>query len=258
MLYCPNPSCTRNLRNTKKPFASDKSFSNHVQQSPECKPFVLDQTAVMAPSMQVPSNLASTHTTAHLFKKQRLRLNPTFTQQHPTNTTNTPSLEDQLMDDDEASLSHDNVAHQSQSLTDDSSVASKEASGLDESFDNNVFADTTESPPDESDYSCFTTSQQCVTSLMYLLDAMECPDYGFKAIMEWARQCFEAGFEFNPKSKTRSGNLIWMYDALHNAEQMLPHLEPIKLPDPLPNVTTMNVICYDFVPQLLPFCKTKK
>jgi len=89
MLYCPNPSCTRNLRNTKKRFSSDKSFANHVQQSPECKPFVFDQTAVSAFTMQAPSKSASTHTTAHLFKKQRLRLNPTYAQQQPTNTTNT-------------------------------------------------------------------------------------------------------------------------------------------------------------------------
>jgi hypothetical protein len=43
-------------------------------------------------------------------------------------------------------------------------------------------------------------------------------------IMEWAQKSFEAGFDFNPKCKTRLGNLNWMYDALHNAEQMLPHL----------------------------------
>jgi hypothetical protein len=31
---------------------------------------------------------------------------------------------------------------------------------------------------------------------------MECPDYAFKKIMEWARTtCFEAGFDFNPKRK---------------------------------------------------------
>jgi hypothetical protein len=44
-----------------------------------------------------------------------------------------------------------------------------------------------------------------------------------------------------------------MYDSLHNAEvnaQMLPHLEPIELPEPLLNsMKSMNVICYDFVPQ---------
>ena len=180
-----------------------------------------------------------------LFKKQRLRLNPTYTQQQPTNTTNTHRLEDQLMDDDDVSLSNVNAAHQSGSLRDDNSVAYEKSFGSEESFGNNDFADeddTTESPV-ESDYSCFTTGQQCVTSLMYLLDAMECPDYGFKVIMDWARTCFEAGFDFtNPKCKTRLGNLKWMYDALHNAEQMLPHLEPIELPDPLPNVNTINVI----------------
>jgi len=93
---------------------------------------------------------------------------------------------------------------------------------------------------------------------MYLLDAMEWPDYVLKTIMEWARQCSEAGFEFNPKRKTRLGNLSWMYDALHNAEQMLPHLEPIKLPDPLANIKSMNVICYDFVPQFLSILQNKK
>jgi hypothetical protein len=63
---------------------------------------------------------------------------------------------------------------------------------------------------------------------MYLLDAMECPDFEFRAIMEWALMCFEAGFDFDPKYKTRLGNLNWIYDVLHNAEQMLTHLlEPI-------------------------------
>ena len=105
-----------------------------------------------------------------------------------------------------------------------------------------IFADeddTTESLA-ESDYSCFTTGQKCVTSLMYLLDAMECPDYGFRTIMDWARKSFEAGFDSNVKCKTCLANLKWIYAALHNAEQMLPHLESIKLPDPLPNVKTLK------------------
>jgi hypothetical protein len=46
---------------------------------------------------------------------------------------------------------------------------------------------------------------------------------------------------------------------LHNAEQMLPHLEPIELvPDPLPNIKKTNVICYDFVPQLLSILQNQK
>jgi hypothetical protein len=187
--------------------------------SPECKPFLFEQTAVMAPTMQVPSKRASTNTTAQLFKKQWQWLNPSFTQQQHTNNITTHSIEDDAIDDADVSLSHHDAAHQSGLLTDDNSVASEESFSSEESFGNNVFANTTESPV-ESDYSCFTTSQKCVTSLMYLLDEMECPDYAFQSIMEWARKCFEAGFDFNPKFKTRMGNLNWMYDALHNAEQM--------------------------------------
>jgi hypothetical protein len=86
---------------------------------------------------------------------------------------------------------------------------------------------------------------------MYLLDDMECPDYAFQRIMDWARNCFKAGFDFSPKSKTRLGNLKWMYDSLHNSEQMMPNVVSIQLPDPLPDVKSMDVICYDFVPQLL-------
>jgi hypothetical protein len=226
-----------------------------VQQSPECKPFVFNQTAVIAPTTQFPSKKASTKTTAQLFKKQRLRLNPTYAPELPTNNTNTHNPRDQSMyddDNDDVSLPPENDDYESGSaLMDEHSIASEESFGSEVSFGNHGVADTTESPPVESDYSCFSTSQQCVTSLMYLLDEMECPDYGFKVIMDWARNCFEVGFDFNPKCKTRSGNLQWMYDALHNAEQMLPHLELIELPDPLPNVKNMNVICYDFVPQLL-------
>jgi hypothetical protein len=85
---------------------------------------------------------------------------------------------------------------------------------------------------------------------MYLLDEMECPDYAFRTIMDWACKCFVAGFDFNPKCKTHSGNLRWMYDALHNAEQMLPHLELIELLDPLSDMKTINVICYDFMPHM--------
>ena len=35
-------------------------------------------------------------------------------------------------------------------------------------------------------------------------------------------------------------------------------MESIELPEPLPNVSTMNVICYDFVPQLLSILQNKK
>jgi hypothetical protein len=83
------------------------------------------------------------------------------------------------MHDVDVSRSDDNAA-QSGSLTNEDFISSEESFGVlaKESVGNNVFADSTTESPIESDYSCFTTSQQCVASLMYLLDTMECPDYG--------------------------------------------------------------------------------
>jgi hypothetical protein len=247
MLFCPNPSCPRHAGKTKKPFFSDKSFSHHLQQSPACKAFLfVEQTSLNAPSIWNPSQQPSY--SSHLFKKQRLRFNPTVCQQQHSNNTKRDSEEDQSQDDDDVCFAEfSSPANPTFSPLD--SCGREESSGR--LFDHTEL-------PEESDYSCFTASQQCVTHLIYLLDEMECPDYGFQAIMEWARKWFEAGFDFNPKCKKRSGNLSWMYGLLHNAEQMLPHLETINLPDPLPDMETMNVICYDFVPQLLSILQDPK
>ena len=51
--------------------------------------------------------------------------------------------------------------------------------------------------PNACGYPSFTTSQKCLTSLMILLDSLECPDYAFKKILRWARTSFVAGFDFN-------------------------------------------------------------
>ena len=96
-----------------------------------------------------------------------------------------------MEEDDGVFLSHDSDDYESgSSLLDDDSIASEESFGSAESIGNYGCADTQESPV-ESDYSCFTTAQKCVTSLMYLLDDMECPDYAFKAIMDRARKCLK-------------------------------------------------------------------
>jgi hypothetical protein len=259
MHYCPNPTCRRNIRQTRKPFSSSKSLSNHVQLSPECKAFVLEQsaTSMTVSSQQVPPKQATIYSTSNLFKKQRLRLNPTFLAPEVSNIAYLHGIKDEpiTVDNDDAP---DDDLFQMDLHADVNSVASYESVGAADSFSEKEFVDTTKAPAGDSDYACFTTSQKCITSLMYLLDDMECPDYAFKCIMDWARNCFEAGFDFNPKSKTRLGNLKWMYNSLHNAEQMLPNVVSIQLPDPLPDTKSMGVICYDFVPQLLSILQNKE
>lgn len=56
----------------------------------------------------------------------------------------------------------------------------------------------------------------------------------------------------------RGGNLKWMYESIHNSFQMLPSLKTIDLPEPLPHASTMDVIYYDFVPQILSLLQDKE
>jgi hypothetical protein len=93
----------------------------------------------------------------------------------------------------------DNDLFQMDLQADVNSVASYKSVGVVDSYSENNFVDTTKALTGNNDYACFTTSQKCITSLMYLLDDMECPDYAIKCIMDWAGSCFEAGFDFNPK-----------------------------------------------------------
>jgi hypothetical protein len=141
---------------------------------------------------------SSINSTSQLFKKQRLRLNPTSMDCNVFTNVKSLGNHDQVLPDadDNASFVFE---EDDQSISSHGSVVVN--SCRDTSFDG-----TTKIPTVENDYACFTTSQKCVTSLMHLLDDMECPDYAFQSIMEWARNCFEAGFNFNPRSRTRVAN----------------------------------------------------
>ena len=77
---------------------------------------MLDQTAINAVPLRAPSKEALANPTAQLFKKQWLRLNPSFTeQQHTINVMNTHSIKDDasMNDDDICWSDHDSV-HQSE------------------------------------------------------------------------------------------------------------------------------------------------
>jgi hypothetical protein len=160
-------------------------------------------TAMTVSSLQFPPKQAPIESTSNLFKKQRLRLNPTFLEPELSNIAYLHGIKDEpiTVDNDDAL---DDDLLQMDLEADVNSVASYESVGAVDSFSENKFVDTTKAPAGNSDYAYFTTSQKCITSLMYLLDDMECPDYAFKCIMDWAQNCFEAGFDFSPNPK-----LVW-------------------------------------------------
>jgi hypothetical protein len=204
--------------------------------------FEQNTIARTASSLQFPPNPSSINSTSHLFKKQQLWFNPTFMEPEVLNNVYPHDLQEEAIDDDDnASVLDANSFPMD--LQDDGNSVSSHRSVATVNFSSEIFfVGTTKVPAVESEYSCFTISQKCITSLMYLLDETECPDYAFQCIMDWAHNGFEAGFDFNPKSKTRLGNLKWMYDSLHNSKQIMPHVISIQIPDPLPDAKSMDVI----------------
>jgi len=257
MFHCPNPDCLRNLKKSRKPFASTQGLSVHLTLFPGCKAFVFQSSASSTSTQHVSAKTQVLNDpTAHIFKKQRLRFNPPRSQVPNFENFDSVPVIEEAMNDDNDYLS---------SPSDDDSLLSDEEPLVDDNVSSNVFeqfhvaeASFTNDAPCASGYSSFTTSQKCVTSLILLLDSLECPDYAFEEILNWACNSYLSGFDFNPKCKKRGGNLKWMYESIHNAFQMLPSLKTIDLPDPLPHASTMDVIYYDFVPQILSLLQDKE
>jgi hypothetical protein len=198
---------------------------------------------------------------SQLFQKKRLCLNPHIAdiekkhqqQQH----------RQQLKQEEEVLMEHDEEDENQHSDSefglhhDDNSIQ------LNESLDDGSNMSTDAANPElycsneEDDYDTFNVSQKSVVKLLYLLDQMEAPDYAFQSIMKWASECYQEGFDFNPRSKTCKANISWMYHSIHNATSMMPTTRQINLPEPLPSMKTMGVICYDFVAQLLSLLQDK-
>jgi hypothetical protein len=135
--------------------------------------------------------------TAHIFMKQRLRFNPACSQDPNLVNFDSFLVSEEALNDEYVSLPPD----------DDSLLCDKEPL-VDDNVAYNVFeqfheaeALFTNEAPCASGYTSFTTSQKCVISLMLLLDSLECPDYAFEEILNWAQNSYVAGFDFNPKCK---------------------------------------------------------
>jgi hypothetical protein len=114
--------------------------------------------------------------------------------------------------------------------------------------DMNGFAfDDDDIEANEPTVSC-TTEQRNMVKLMKLLDDMEAPDYAVESIIAWAQTALAEGFDFRPKRNSRDGNLIDVYNKVHNSTRLLPSILPVEL---LEFSDPVDVITYDFVSQYL-------
>ena len=96
-------------------------------------------------------------------------------------------------------------------------------------------------------FSTYTKEQRYMCQLIWLLDSFGAPDYAVERIIEWAQDARRDGWDFNPKTKSRHGNIKWMYDTITNANHLLPKVQLVKHNYGPP----FECIVYDFVPQLL-------
>ena len=129
---------------------------------------------------------------SQLFQKKRLRLNPHIAdiekkhqQQHRQQQKQKEEVLKEHAEEDESQHSDSEFGLQHN----DNSIV------LNESLDDGANMSTDAANPElycsneEEDYDTFTVSQKSVVKLLYLLDQMEAPDYGFQSIMKWASEC---------------------------------------------------------------------
>ena len=185
--HCPNPGCIRNVKSSWKPFTSERGLSIHLSKSPGCNAYFLQQLATSTSTSSCISSqpVLMSDPTAKIMKKWRLMFNPgcsepimfassdnigvsDFEERDNDSISMPPNDVDAFLCDEEEPLCFgDNVVN-----TNDFAHVQEDPA----SFPN-------EAPPNASGYTSFTMSQKCVTSLMMLLDSLECPDYAFEKIL---------------------------------------------------------------------------
>ena len=99
---------------------------------------------------------------------------------------------------------------------------------------------------DETNF-IFSMKQSSIVKLMKLLDDMNCPDYALSSILNWVADVQDNNHNFESTPRNRAANIQWMRKMLENANQLL----PIAVPTAISPTQSMDVVCFDFVSQLL-------
>ena len=89
--------------------------------------------------------------------------------------------------------------------------------------------------------------------LIKLVEDMNCSDGAVTKIIDWANESYNDGFNFNPSSKTRYGNLQWMKKMTINNDSFFPMVKTVALN----HQTSIDIICYEFTSQILRLLQNK-
>ena len=270
LLSCQNPFC---IHFKKKGFKNQAALTNHIDRSPGCYNYLANQTIVALPHgasvvgrrRQLDEDVEVTWTSNK--RPSLLRRNkvndvviaegglpicpmPLYPDVHLVGASgmqrggqqnlvaNDTSILEHIEDDEDG---HDTPADFDGDGPDDSSVQQ----GL------NAMANTQdvdfEAPSFRSNF-MYTTDQKWTVSLLKILDNANAQDYAFGQVLEWARKAAANNYSFNPVGGlSHAKNVDALINSVRNGKQMLPFTRRVLVPHGPPS----DVICFDFVAQLL-------
>ena len=98
---------------------------------------------------------------------------------------------------------------------------------------------------------CYTKEMKWTVALLKLVDDIKAPDEAFGKILLWARNAAKDEYSFEPHAGlSRSNNVKNLFDCMDNAKYLLPSVSAVPTTE-LAHGPTIDVISFDFVPQLL-------
>ena len=240
MFVCPNTACPR--RNGRR-FNTERGLHQHLRMSQPC--MTIFQSSILPTTSNKRPKIIhySPYTTQPTSQQQQQQQNhPTSNIQHYPYSMHDIHNNNNYDDDDVDNHDDDNGNNNNKTNDDDD----------DNNDDNN---NQQHDGDDVSTTIALTTEQQHMCKLIKLLDDINAPDYALQSIMQWAHDAHQSNFKFQPKCNTRHANIQWMHKLLHNTHDFLPILHPVPM---MPNNnnnnnngTSIDCICFDFVPQLL-------
>jgi len=90
--------------------------------------------------------------------------------------------------------------------------------------------------------------------LLKILDDMNAPDYAFTKIMQWAKQAFQNGYNFEPTAGTsRKSNIQQLQNLCFQSKSLLPKVQTVNIPHGLAS----KIVIFDFIPQLMSLLQNK-
>jgi Plavaka transposase len=263
LVTCRNPFCSRYK---KKPFSTSAAFTNHIDRSPGCLSFLVLQARSGAPhGASLVGNPKHRHEDGDAAWTSNKR--PAILRRHMVNDAvaasgtapvvtlaQHPNLQFVGAEDITLSATEVVMSEIGKNEFDSSSVVFNDGNDEDDllAFEDQHTAngndlDVVGAPSFHSNFT-YTTDQKWTVSLLKILDEANAPDYLFGQVLEWARLSSSAGCSFRPVGGlSRAKNVDALIKCVRNANQLLPFVRRVNVPHASPS----DVVCFDFVPQLL-------